>query len=151
MKAKSSLEISVREAVLEDAPVIATLCAQLGYSVTLPEIQERLLRYIEGDNVLIAVAVDLENRVLGWMQVAESDSLVDGVGVQIQGLVVDQRFRREGIGRILVQEACDWAKSRGYRKIGVRSNAVRKEAHDFYPRLGFSLKKTQRVYAKDHL
>lgn len=151
MQAKSSFKMSVRPALLGDAPALASLSAQLGYTVTLREIQERLPRYAECDHVLIAVAVDCANRVLGWIQVAESDSLVDGAGIHIQGLVVDQRFRREGIGRQLVEGACNWAKSRGHDQISVRSNAKRKGAHDFYPSLGFERVKTQRVYKKSNL
>lgn len=141
------IDIRLREATLEDAPSLATLCAQLGYAVILTEIVERMPQFIAAEDSWIAVAVD-GNRVLGWMQTQESRSLVDGWSAQIIGLVVDERFRREGIGRALVEGACAWARERGYAEISVRSNAARKGAHDFYPSLGFKLKKTQRCYRK---
>jgi len=45
-----------------------------------------------------------------------------------------------------VGEAERWARERGFRKIRVRSNALRTEAHVFYPALGFARSKTQHIY-----
>ncbi len=143
------IDTTIREAQLEDVPALATLCAQLGYSVTLEELQERLPGFLGREDAWVAVATDSRNRVLGWMQLGETSSLVDGVGAQIMGLVVDERFRRGGVGRRLVAAAREWAKGRGHAQLSVRSNAARKGAHDFYPSLGFRLKKTQHCYVTD--
>jgi GNAT superfamily N-acetyltransferase len=53
------------------------------------------------------------------------------------------------MGRALIHAAEEWAKEQGYSRIVVRSNAVRKEAHDFYPSLGYNSVKTQKVYRKE--
>jgi hypothetical protein len=41
-----------------------------------------------------------------------------------------------------------WSRAAGFERIVVRSNAVRPDAHAFYPSLGYALEKTQRVYGK---
>lgn len=137
----------VREARVDDASALSVLCSQLGYAVTLDQLNERLPCVLEQTDTAVLVAVDPENRVLGWMQLKETSSLVDGIGAEIIGLVIDERHRRKGIGRQLVSSAREWASGRGHSKLRVRSNAARQGAHDFYPNLGFYLKKTQRCYA----
>jgi predicted N-acetyltransferase YhbS len=52
------------------------------------------------------------------------------------------------VGRQLVQRAERWARGQGLERIVVRSNALRAEAHSFYPALEYVLAKTQRVYVK---
>jgi GNAT superfamily N-acetyltransferase len=62
--------------------------------------------------------------------------------------VVDPAARRRAIGRALVSEAERWAHQCAVPRIVVRSNALRQEAHAFYPSLGYAPAKTQRVYCK---
>lgn len=145
----ATLEISVREAQPEDAPLLAALCAQLGYRASLGDIRQKLPEILGRDDTWLAVAMGEGQRVVGWMQVCEQLSLVDGGSAHLAGLVVDERFRRAGIGKMLVDAAMGWAAERGCERLRVRSNAARKEAHDFYPSLGFKLQKTQRCYVKE--
>jgi len=67
---------------------------------------------------------------------------------EILGLVVDQNYRCQGVGRSLVAAVEAWAGSRGVTTIKVRSNMVRAESHPFYERLGYARVKSQHVYRK---
>ena len=62
---------------------------------------------------------------------------------------MDQKLRSGGIGRSLMHAAEAWSKQQGYSQIVVRSNVVRTESHNFYPKLGYTLKKSQEVYTKE--
>ena len=55
----------------------------------------------------------------------------------IEGLIVDARFRRKGLGKALVQYAINRAREAGCYKITLSSNKKRLEAHRFYRSLGF--------------
>ena len=55
---------------------------------------------------------------------------------------------RSGTGRRLVAAAEAWGVALGLARMVVRSNAVREESHRFYPAIGDSLAKTQRLYLK---
>lgn len=68
--------------------------------------------------------------------------------VELMGLVVDAMYRRTGVGRALVGAVEAWAAERGAASVFLRSNAVRPEAHAFYPDLGYRRIKTQHVYLK---
>lgn len=140
------MEFSIREAVPGDESAIAGLSAQLGYKADPAQFGERIASFAGLDSHMVYVAVSRDGRVVGWIETQESDSLVSGLSASITGLVVDASCRRAGVGRKLVQQAADWAVRRGFDSIGVRSNAAREGAHDFYPSLGFTLVKTQHNY-----
>jgi GNAT superfamily N-acetyltransferase len=56
---------------------------------------------------------------------------------RITALVVDQRARRRGIGRLLVDHALRWAEQSGCELVELTSALNRAEAHAFYRDLGF--------------
>ncbi len=60
---------------------------------------------------------------------------------EITGLVVSELARRKGLAKRLVQAAMDWANARSMKCLVVRSNILRDASHQFYPSVGFKLKK----------
>ncbi len=63
--------------------------------------------------------------------------------------MVDEKERRQGIGKILLIEAERWARELEYGSLRVRTNAKRREAQAFYESLGLRKTKEQFVYTKD--
>ena len=55
----------------------------------------------------------------------------------VENIIVDKRYQRQGIGRLLMNYAIGKAKEAGCYKIELSSNKRRKEAHKFYRSLGF--------------
>ena len=55
----------------------------------------------------------------------------------IESLIVDERFRRKGFGRMLMDYAIKRAREAGCYKLVLTSNKKRLEAHKFYRSLGF--------------
>lgn len=96
-------------------------------------------------------AIDSNDTVIGWLQAHAAHIIESGFRVEITGLTVSSKARRGGVGRALVAEAEQWAKTLDAETIVVRSNIKRVEAHQFYPALGYSLSKTQNVYRKSLL
>jgi len=56
----------------------------------------------------------------------------------IENVVTDQAYRRQGVGKQLMEMAIEFAKSRGCYKVCLLSNSTRAGAHKFYEDLGFS-------------
>lgn len=56
----------------------------------------------------------------------------------IENVVTDEAYRRQGIGKRLMEMAIEFAKSRGCYKLCLLSNSTRAGAHKFYEELGFS-------------
>ena len=55
----------------------------------------------------------------------------------LEGVVVDEKFRKRGIGTKLTQKAVELAKEKGAYKILFTSGFNRKDIHKFYEKLGF--------------
>ena len=87
-------------------------------------------------------------QIVGWIGTFIYRSMEAEARAEVSGLVVDARMRSQGIGQRLLERAEDWAREKGCRIIGLRSNVVRERAHAFYERQGYQHTKTQRSYRK---
>lgn len=139
------MQITIRSVVVEDAAEITTLSNQLGYTPTLTETAASLFRLQHNVDEIVYVAL-FENIVVGWIQVSHYTRLESGNTCEITGLVVDEKYRGQGIGKLLVNQAQQWSAEKGATKLRVRSNIIRTDAHRFYTDLGFEIIKQQIVF-----
>ena len=142
-------KLTIRRAQAGDGRALASLAGQLGYPTrgSDAERQWSLLTREEGHAVFVA---ELEGYgIVGWSHLMPRQLLYVPRLAEIAGLVVDAEHRRRGVGRALIHATEQWAKGQGYSTLVVRSNAARKEAHTFYPVLGYCHVKTQMVYGKE--
>lgn len=144
-RAKS--RVNIRLGKMADVEALKILCTQLGYSVELSDLAQRLTILLQSETDQIYVAV-MDDQVVGWVHALQVNYLEAGPFVEIGGLVVDQKCRGEGIGRKLMAAAEKWATQQGISLIRLRSNAIRLEAHQFYHQLGYLQEKTQYVFTK---
>lgn len=135
----------VQPARSDDAAGICVLMAQLGYHVAETVLRRRLERRNVPREVFIARGDD---RTLGWVAVAIHETLVEGRGAELEGLVVDEGVRGRGIGKQLLDAAENWAIERGCDEMRVRSNVLRERAHGFYRRSGYETIKAQYNFRK---
>ena len=133
--------ISIRKARQQDIPRILELYEELtGEKQTDPS---------DTTNQVFNEIISLSNQEF---LVAEKDSFVVGtVFLQItpnlshdarpwailENMVVDGRYRRQGIGRLLAEYAFTHAREAGCYKVQLLSNKRRHEAHQFYRAVGF--------------
>ncbi|MFN9076704.1 MAG: GNAT family N-acetyltransferase [bacterium] len=134
--------------MIDDAAVIATLVGELGYSASADDIQARLPLLLGSDRYFLAVATAADGGLLGLVNAEQRLNIESGTSFELTGLVVASSARRGGVGSALVAAAESWAVARGATTMRVRSNVVRPEAHAFYARLGYGLRKTQHCYAR---
>lgn len=139
--------IHVRAARAEDAAELARLSGQLGYPSTMEKIRERLAR-IEADTSSVVFVAESADGIVAWTQLILENILELGTQVEVVALVVDERSRRTGAGRQLMEHAEEWGRERGCRWVSVRSNVKRAVAHAFYEGVGFEHIKTQKTFRK---
>lgn len=135
----------IRKATVSDANAVAELAAQLGYPLSIAIILDSLTKLLNGADECVMVAV-IENKVIAWIHFGSTVCLESKPFAEIKGLVVDEKFHGQGIGKALVQKAKLWAIGKGVSKLRVRTQMKRAQAHEFYKRLGFSETKTQKVF-----
>lgn len=139
--------VSIESAAASDASIIAELTEELGYEVSVGEVERRLDGILGDDDHAVFVA-RLDDEVIGWIHVAGVKRLEAQFFAELGGLVVQEAARRHGVGRRLVDAAARWAFDAGYRTLRVRTNVVRHDAPRFYESVGFSRIKDQQVFAR---
>jgi len=139
------MQMSIRDARLEDAAIITTLSEQLGYSLDVAQTQSNIETINKADGNVVYVAIVGDN-VLGWIHTFISMRLESGVWAEIGGIVVDKDHRGIGIGKLLVDKTKDWCRLKNISVLKVRCNSKRQEAHRFYENLGFAELKQQKVF-----
>ena len=138
----------IREAQPQDFARIAELAGQLGYFSSPEEIAKRLDGMKRSNEHAVFVA-QLAGEVAGWLGVYVCRTVEADARAEISGLVVAEKFRSQGIGPLLLARAERWAREKGCRAIGLRSNVIRDRAHAFYERHGYKHTKTQKSFRKD--
>lgn len=138
--------IAIRDAIIEDAAVIASLLDELGYPSQPEGVRARLGRLLvrEGSRVFVAERDAKVLGVLGLDRMPVLTSLSDIA--MIIALVVTEGERRSGVGRLLVARAEEEARAWQCGRLMVTSAERRAEAHAFYLHLGFEY--TGRRFAK---
>ena len=68
--------------------------------------------------------------------------------INITGFVVDEKARKTGIGRSLMEAVEFYAKENGFSFIRAESSSTRKDAHEAYRKLGFDSEKSQIRFLK---
>jgi GNAT superfamily N-acetyltransferase len=104
-------ELKIREADKNDKETLAILCNQLGYEVKTEDIPFRLDQINELKHQIVYVAV-IDQRVVGWIHVYLCPLLISGLQAQLGGMVIDEKFRNKGIGKKLLRQAENWARSK---------------------------------------
>lgn len=55
----------------------------------------------------------------------------------LENVVTDKDFRKQGLGRKVIEKAIDFARQQNCYKVILQSGSFRTEAHQFYKNLGF--------------
>jgi GNAT superfamily N-acetyltransferase len=148
MAAATEAPVCIRAARLDDADAIAELSTQLGYPTAAPVMHERLARVRDARAGEVFVAVDAQQRVLGWTHASPCLVLERDPCVELAGLIVDASARGGGIGALLLEAAESWSRAHGFGALRVHSNVVRERAHRFYLQRGYVSSKEQAVFEK---
>jgi GNAT superfamily N-acetyltransferase len=148
MRKSHKRTVLIRGARISDAPRIAELSGQLGYSATAADITQRLRKLkIAAPNALF-VAVSRDAGVVGWSHVSVTQLVESGTRAELNSLIVAEGQRSLGAGAQLLQAAETWARKHGCPSMSVRSNVLRERAHLFYQRRGYEHYKTQKAFRK---
>ena len=145
VKLETTNQVQVRRATVEDVEPITRLCHQLGYSLSAEAVKAYLETLPTQTERLVYVAYQSDS-VVGWINVYIPRVLLEDKQAEIGGLVVDEDWRSQGIGQLLVQQGQAWTKQQGCSVMQVRSRLTRQQAHKFYQSVGFSAYKTQHVF-----
>lgn len=137
----------IRAANTGDAEMLAEICRNdLGYNCS-EYLVKRKLELIDNTRESVFVA-EIGKKVVGFVHVEMYNVIYCETGANLLGLAVSLNFRKRGIGKALMKEAQTWAADNGAKWLRLNSGMERKEAHEFYRRLGFDNEKSQIRFIK---
>ena len=124
---------------------IAKLNDQAGFPTTGDVLRQRIEELPRTDRLLLAV---VENEVIGYAHLRVAHDLLASESTEVVAIVVDQAFRRRGVGRRLITAAEVWAKETGRSRLVLRTNVLTTSAHAFYVAMGFEQAETSLVFVR---
>jgi GNAT superfamily N-acetyltransferase len=129
---------TIREATSADSSAIAGLISELGYPTTEPDMRARFTA-IEADANYRTFVAEVAAVVAGVAGAGLAPYYErNGIYGRILVLAVGEAYRRNGLGRALVNAAEAWAASQGAIAMLVNTAHHRKNAHQFYGQIGYS-------------
>lgn len=135
-------ENEVREATLEDAPALHALAGELADALrdrrpTEGAVRERLREMLETSRARVLV-VEAGGTLVGAATLWVKPDLAHGDRVvEVPMLVVSEEARRQGVGKLLVEEIMAVAADEGAALIELIATRDNSEARLFYRSLGF--------------
>lgn len=136
-------ELRVREASAEDAETIHSLVGELAGAVGdsppgLENVRARLAELLEETRARVLVVEDEEGAVVGAVSLWLKPDLAHGDTVaEVPMLVVSEDRRREGVGKLLVEEVQRLAAEHEANLIELVATTQNSPAREFYRSLGF--------------
>lgn len=138
------LNMIIRVACSSDVPQMANLMGQLGYPTSVEQMRKRFEK-ISAEPSYHTLVIEVEGRVVGMSGLCTGIFYEsDGIYVRIVAFVVDDTYRNQGLGKLLLAKSEKWARSNGADGIVLNSGnrAERMAAHAFYKALGYREKST---------
>lgn len=139
------MDLSLRPATAADAaPIIDAIniiCAEGGAFVvsefiSTPQWHSALYQPVEDPNLLLLIA-EVDRSIAGVGNLFRLHEKTLSVHVSELGIFVPKAFRRQGIGRLLMQEMLAWAKTCGIEKVVLHVFATNLGAIALYQNFGF--------------
>ena len=132
------MEVVIRDATVEDSSELLQLSNKL---INLADWSNRMVmleQSLQDPNSTIYVA-EVENKIVGFIEERFFPDFVEGSTLSIiQSLMVDPKYRKQGIGTKLLQKAIEESERRAVLEVHVWTEFDNEDARDFYLKHGFS-------------
>ena len=103
--------------------------------------KEYLMNAILSKDAVVFVAThhrEIIGGILAWVHhTPDNPAFVPRTYLNIDNLVVAQEFRRQGVGRALMEHMHQWSQARGIEQIQLTVWDFNQSAHQFYKDLGY--------------
>ena len=138
MSETKDVDVTIRAAEAADAEALADLMTQLGYETRASEMQMRMEAIRANKNYATFVAIS-KGKVCGMIGTFTCYTYEhNSPSARILALVVAKEMRGRGVGQALIAAAEKDLAQRNIRRVAVNARFERKEAHEFYEKLGYT-------------
>ena len=142
--AKNKFDLSIREALENDARPIYQLVSELEYKLPFPDFFANFQTWLQAEDKFIFLAEN-HGQPIGFISFSFETLLrFPSPRVIIEELIVSDQHRGENIGSALLERAVKIARNKGAGMIDVRTNPDRESAkRGFYEKRNFEPVHTQ--------
>ena len=138
MSETKDVDVTIRAAEAADAEALADLMTQLGYETRASEMQMRMEAIRANKNYATFVAIS-KGKVCGMIGTFTCYTYEhNSPSARILALVVSEKMRGRGVGRALIDAAEKDLARKNISRIAVNTRFERKDAHEFYEKLGYT-------------
>ena len=138
MSETKDVDVAIRAAEAADAEALADLMTQLGYETRASEMEMRMEAIRANKNYATFVAVS-KGQVCGMIGTFTCYTYEhNSPSARILALVVSEKMRGRGVGRALIDAAEKDLARKNISRIAVNTRFERKDAHEFYEKLGYT-------------
>lgn len=138
----NSNEILIRKAKIEDFPVVFQLLSKLWPNQVLDEAatRENYTERIVSSSTIYCCA-ESQGKIVGFCGCYVMNSFrKENRYAYLSSIIVEEEYRRKGIGKMLMDYAVSSAKAAGCLRMELDSGFHRVFAHQFYEKYGFERK-----------
>ncbi len=139
-------QFSYRKATINDLHTIISLLLEDELGQARENLSKKLdQRYIDAfhkidsDSNQYLTVVESGEEIIGTchLTIIPSLTFTGSTRMQIEAVRVSQKYRNQGIGKWMINEAIKWAKLKSASIIQLTTNKKRSEAKNFYGSIGF--------------
>jgi len=137
MASQQDVDLTIRPVEAKDGEALANLMTQLGYETRASEMQMRMETILADKHYATFVAVS-GRKVCGMIGTFACYTYEhNNPSARILALVVSDEMRGRGVGHALIAAAEKDLAQKNIRRVAVNTHFERKEAHEFYEKLGY--------------
>ena len=131
----------IKAAALADAGAIAEMAVKLWPEHTVEELEKEFEGIISGGKGMVFLLV-LEGQPAGFAQCQLRNDYVEGTGSSpvgyLEGIFIEQGFRRKGHARELLAACEDWARKQGCTEFASDCELDNRDSLAFHLNMGFA-------------
>ena len=142
------MDIQFRKIKKQDIESFIDICKDIGYDLRYENISNRIRDLSKTETSDLILAVDESKTILGWIQIEICNFILIEKCANIKGLFIDKKFRGRKIGKMLINQAYNWAKQNNCTGITISTHKSRIDSHDFYTHIGFKNLNVHSTYYK---
>ena len=140
--------MEIRPVSLNDCQQMSSLAQELGYPFNSEKMHEILQLVMANKDHDIFVA-EIDKHLAGYVHLVRSGAPEQSDLCEIAALMVDKKFRGQGVGNAFVEKAENTAKNNHATHLRIRTAIISPEAYKFFEHRGFLNLGSQEVYVKE--
>lgn len=128
--------------------MLTALSEEFGYAADPVALANRLTLLLGSPDLHQLWVAEVDGETAGWIHGFWRPLLESPAAVEVGGLAVGERWRRQGVGAALLATCENWARSKGATLITLRSAAYGEDIPDFYAEQGYQPGTNQNIFRK---